>query len=91
MALLDQAIRSRAPSAPAGRSLTLGGAACLAVGGMQTLAVGDHVRLRGGPPDPPGRVVSRFDDDDGSWVLVEWADASRRAYLEQDLERVVPS
>ena len=33
-------------------------------------------------------MVSRFDDDEGSWILVEWVDATRQAYLEQDLERV---
>ena len=55
---------------------------------MQALEVGDQVRLREGDAAQAGRVVGRFDDDDGSWILVEWPDTTRRAYLEQDLERV---
>ena len=69
-------------------SLTSPAAPWFDVDTMQALQVGHRVRLRGSPEEREGRVLSRFDDDEGSWILVEWVDATRQAYLEQDLERV---
>lgn len=52
---------------------------------MDTLKVGDVVRLANGSPDRRGRILKFAEEEMIRFALVEWSDGTRTAHPEEDL------